>query len=483
MSLLSLYHHLPYPLRCGVASARGHYLNFWRYGDDTDRHVDDILSRETWSAAQWRAWQEEELARLLHGAAKTVPWYRDHWDRRRRNGDRSAIDQLRNWPILEKEDLRQHPRAFLSDSCAPRRMFHVHTSGTSGKPVHIWQSRATVQRQYALMEARWRRWYGLSRHDRWAIIGGQLVAPVRQKAPPYWVWNAGLHQLYMSSYHLSMETAPHYHAALLRNGIRYVWGYSSSLHTLAEGFAAHGLPSPGVAAVITNAEPLLAHQREAIERAFDCPVIETYGMSEAVASASQCEHGRMHLWPESGVLEVLDAGNPVPAGQPGDFVATGLNNVDMPLIRYRTGDRGALADDREPCPCGRSLPRLASVEGRLDDVLYSPDGRRIGRLDPVFKADLPLREAQIVQETLTSLRVRCVPAPGWNAATERTIAQRLRERMGEVDVSFDLVPSIPRGANGKFRAVLCQLSEEQKRRVLREAPREAPSPALNPAAP
>ena len=73
----------------------------------------------------------------------------------------------------------------------------------------------------------------------------------------------------------------------------------------------------------------------------------------------------------------------VPAGETGDFVCTGLFNDEMPLIRYRLGDRGARAPEA-PCPCGRSLAALASVDGRSDDVLYTRDGRSIGRLDPVF---------------------------------------------------------------------------------------------------
>ena len=92
------------------------------------------------------------------------------------------------------------------------------------------------------------------------------------------------------------------------------------------------------------------------------------------------------------MVEVLEAGAPVPAGTVGDLVCTGLLNADMPLVRYRVGDRGALAPADEGCRCGRTLPTLATVEGRVDDVLLTPDGRRIGRLDPVFKADLPVRE-------------------------------------------------------------------------------------------
>lgn len=462
MNAVTLYHRLPYPLRCASASARGLYLRWWRYNASTDQAVAEILSRETWSAAQWQAWTDEELARLLHRAETRVPWYREQWARRRRDGDRRSSELLENWPVLEKSELRANPRAFLADDCRPSRMFGVHTSGTTGTPVHILQSHATVLRQYALMEARWRGWNGISRHDRWATISGQLVTPVTQEKPPYWVWNAGLRQLYMSAYHLSPAAAEHYRAALVQHKVRYIWGYPSGLHALAEDLLARGLSVPGLKVVITVSEPLLDVQRDAIERAFGCPVVESYGMTEAVVSASQCRHGAMHLWPESGVLEVMDGGVPMAAGQAGEFLATGLNNPDMPLIRYRTGDRGALEANSCICACGRTLPRMARVEGRSDDVLYTTDGRRVSRLGSVIKAGAPIREAQIVQETLERLRVRYIPAPEWSEAAEGEILAAIRNRMGEVEVVFERVHQIPRSTNGKFRFMVCALPPDQK---------------------
>jgi phenylacetate-CoA ligase len=116
----------------------------------------------------------------------------------------------------------------------------------------------------------------------------------------------------------------------------------------------------------------------------------------------------------------------------------------MPLIRYCVGDRGALVTAKGPCICGRTLPILASVEGRSDDVLYTSDGRRIGRLDPAFKTDLSLREAQIIQEALGRVRVRYVPAPNFTPEAAHFLVQRLQERMGQVEILLEEVNKIPR---------------------------------------
>jgi phenylacetate-CoA ligase len=332
-------------------------------------------------------------------------------------------------------------------------LFCDHTSGTTGTPLQIWSSGSALREWYALFEARTRKWFGLSRMDRWAILGGQLVVPYSRQKPPLWVWNAGMRQLYMSSYHLSPDLIRHYIGAMHRYRVRYLLGYSSALYELARGVLKQNLERSRLDVVITNAEPLLAHQREAIAAAFGCEVKETYGMAEMVAAASECEHGKLHEWPDAGLIE-----RPIDDGESIKFVCTGLINDAMPLIRYEVGDTGRFSQNT--CSCGRTLPVVSEIEGRNDDLLVTIDGRRIGRLDPVFKSDLPIHEAQIIQKAFKQLVVKLVPDGEFSRRTGELIAARLRERMGEVNVDFEIVKRIPRTANGKLRTVICEVQSD-----------------------
>jgi phenylacetate-CoA ligase len=456
--MLRLYSRLPPTLAPLAASARGYYLRSWRYGADAERLVDEALDREQWTPARWRVWQEDTLARLLHRAATRVPYYRALWAGKSRHGS-GSWENIANWPILTKADVRENPAAFVADDCDIRRMFQEHTSGTTGQSLDLWWSQATVRQWYGLFEARCRRWYGVSRHDRWAILGGQLVARADRNRPPFWVWNAGLNQLYMSSYHLAPDLIPHYLEALRRYEVTYLWGYSSSLYELARAVRDNGARPPRLRVAITNAEPLFPHQRQVIEQAFQCPVRETYGMAEIVADASECEKGILHLWPEVGWVEVLSNGVPATHGR-GELVCTGLLNADMPLIRYRIGDSATVTRHgaERVCPCGRHLPTIASIEGRADDTLVTADGRRVGRLDPVFKSHMPIVEAQIVQDTLDRVTVRYVPARDFTSACAQQVIDEIRARLGPVEVIMEPTARIPRGANGKFRAVISRVA-------------------------
>lgn len=103
---------------------------------------------------------------------------------------------------------------------------------------------------------------------------------------------------------------------------------------------------------------------------------------------------------------------------------------------------------------------FAEIAGRMDDVLVLRDGRRVGRLDPVFKADLKIREAQIVQESFDLVRVRVVPAPGFGPGSVEQIVARLADRLDGVHIEVEEVPWIERTATGKFRAVVSRMHRD-----------------------
>jgi phenylacetate-CoA ligase len=456
-NLIKLYHRLPPPLRNLAASARGYYLNWWRYGKETETLVAEALERERWSAERLKNWQEERLAYILEKAAKDVPYYRDHWARRRQAGDRSAVDQLKNWPILKKTDVRQNPQAFISDDCDPRRMYQEHTSGSTGTPVELWFSREALFSWFSLFEARWRRWHGVTRSHRWGMIGGQQVTPFEQTKPPFWIWNAAFHQLYMSTLHIRPDFLSHYLKAIEQYSLDYLYGYASGIYWLSLQAAQENVQIP-MTVVLTDAEPLYDWQRVVIEKAFACPVRETYGQAEMVCAAGECEHGKMHIWPEIGFNEVVDeAGQLVAPGVVGRLIGTSLTNGNMPLIRYDTTDMAKFAAPNFSCKCGRNLPVVEKIIGRSEDFIVTPDGRRVMLIDIIFSPDMHLLEAQIIQEKINKFKVKVVPTAEWGDADVERICSSIRRRVGNVDVIVDTVPSIERTWSGKFKVMVSKL--------------------------
>ena len=455
-ALLRLYHRLPSPARLLTANLRGLQLRRLRYGPETKGLIAEALERDTWSATRWNAFRDERLVWLLNRAAKQVPFYRIYWENRRRAGDRSSWERIENWPLLRKETVQQHPHAFVAEDCDLRRMIHSQTSGTTGKPLHLWWTRSVTRSWFALFEARVRRWNQVSIQQPWAMMGGQLIVPVRSDRPPFWLKNYAQNQLYLSSFHLSLRNAPAYAAALAAHGPTHMVSYPSSAATLAQLFLQHGLRVDGMRLLITNADYLHDRQREIIGKALGVHVRNTYAMGEMVGAASECSAGSLHLWPEVGWEELLDGNEQLSRGPgQGHFVFTGLLNSDMPLIRYVVGDSGRFSAP-EICSCGRWPARIEAIEGRLSDMIATHDGRRVFWLNSVLYG-LPILEAQIVQETINHLRVCYVPTASFCRADAVTLVNRLRERVGCMKIDLEIVNAVERTASGKVRAVVSKL--------------------------
>jgi phenylacetate-CoA ligase len=366
------------------------------------------------------------------------------------------MDDLRQLPLLEKETVRAEGFRLIPAGFHRKQIVWFHTSGTTGKALEVPISRECFEREYAF---RWLHysWAGIQLSDRIATIAGHPVAETRRLRPPFWMTNYAEKQLLLSSQHLTPATIPHYAAKLRAWGPALIHGYPSSIYLLALGLAERQETGIRPRAIFTASETLLETQRSVIESVFGCKVYNWYGNTEMTANIVECDYGRLHVKPEHSFLEFLDPeGRPARPGELAEIIATGFGNDAFPLIRYRTGDTAILSD--RPCECGRSGPRALSVTGRVEDIIVTPEGRHVGRLDHVFKDSSNVREAQLIQETPDTLVVRIVRREDYGPAETERVTQHLRERLGDrMRFEFQFVDHIPRGANGKFRFVISKV--------------------------
>jgi phenylacetate-CoA ligase len=457
-----VYTRLPVWAQHAAVSTYGLHWYRLRFGPGFRRHVREYARRSRFSAEEWQTWQTTRLREVLSAAADHVPYFRDAWSRQQKAAAREG--RLSELPKLGKQPLRADPWAFARSDRKPRRRLQFHTSGSTGTPcVSIWTVEE-LRRSMALREARSARWAGVSFRRPRATFSGRLVEPDPASRGPFYRFNLVERQVYFSAFHLSPDNAEAYVEALRRHRVAWLTGYAVSSHLLARFILERGLEAPQLAAVITTSEKLTPAMRRTIEAAFRCPVYEEYSTVENVIFASECEHGKLHVSPDAGILEILrDDGTPCEPGEEGEVVATGLLRDYQPLIRFEVGDLAAW--DGEPCPCGRALPILREVMGRIEDVVLTADGRRTVRFHGIF-LDLPnIREGQIVQETLSRIRVRIVPEPGFGPSDAHRMETRVRQRLGaEIDVEVETVERIPRTAAGKFQAVV-SLLERPKREI------------------
>ena len=448
-----VYFRLPAFLQNILLSGYGLKLRRQRYGGVHRAVLAQLLESEHWPAERLAALQLEHLGRVVEHAARTVPLYRE----RLRGVRLTSLDQLADLPMVTKTDLRAPREHITSEHYRGVPLAEIHTGGTTGTPLTVFCDDATLQRNYAFF-ARLRSWARIPDGARVATFAGRTIVPPQRTRPPFWRSNLAANTVLYSSYHLSPETIPLYLEHLGRWQPLLIDSYPSSLEPIARHILARGGSAVRPAAIITSSETLQPEVRDLITAAFHAPVFDHYAGAEMATFVSQCDRGTYHVNPEFGILEVLrDDGRPAAPGETGEVIATGFINPVMPLIRYQTGDL-AIAGTAG-CACGRAFPTIARVLGRMDDVIVTPEGRRVGRLDPVFKAVSSFHEARIVQDGRDHVRVEYV-AEGSLDETERvTFLKELGNRLGpSMRIDLVRVPQIPRTRRGKLRLVVNEMA-------------------------
>jgi phenylacetate-CoA ligase len=453
----TVYYAMPVPLQNLLVSGYGYYLRHKRQPSTYHALRDKIEQSRQWSLADMAGYQAAALQRTLQLCAESVPYYRDRW---RQAGvavaDIQSPADLVRLPVLPKDDARR--RATEMRTASGRAYWTNHTSGSTGTPVVVQLDEESYVLVHALLEAH-ESGCGIAEGDLRATFAGRMVQPADHLGPPFWRYNRALRQLLFSSYHMTDRTLPLYLEELARWQPAELIGYPSAIAILATHILEAGQQGrirPRV--VITNSETLFGWQRQAIEEALGCPVRDYYGSAEAVIFAAQCREGTYHFDPLIGIAEIVDDQNrPVPPGVPGRLLATTLTNRVMPLVRYEVGDLATRADG--PCRCGSSHPGVREIIGREDDVIMTPDGRIVGRIDHIFKGIVGIRECQVIQEAPDLVRLMLVADAGFDAAQEALVRSNAHSRLGNaVRLELLRVESIPRTANGKFRGVVSHLT-------------------------
>lgn len=461
------YHKSPIWSQQLMVAGYGWWWYRRRFGPQFHQLVLEYQERERWSTTQFAAYQLARFQDLLDVSWHS-PYYSNIWSVYQSPRKITSLEDIRRFPVLNKETLRTSARLLLTQDPIPRGTIIQRSSGTTGTPTDIYYTRPFHALELAVPEARNLHWAGVNYRSRRVMLGVRKVARFDQSTPPFWRFSPVENMAYASIYHLSPKYLSAYMDFFRNFHPDVVMGYPSALYTIAAyALEAGDLPKPA-RAVITMSETLLPMYREAIEEAWRCKILDRYGAVEGCMFVGQCEFGRYHISPEVGIIEILDSnGNPCAPGEYGEVICTGLQNTLQPLIRYRVGDVACWSLNQS-CPCGREMPIIEGVEGRFEDMCFTPDGRQMLRFDTVFKGVTNIKEAQVVQEELDLFTVYVVPATGFAEADVHMLQENMRMHVGNVTTQVRLVTQLERSSSGKLRAVICRLPSEKKAMLRRQ---------------
>jgi phenylacetate-CoA ligase len=158
------------------------------------------------------------------------------------------------------------------------------------------------------------------------------------------------------------------------------------------------------------------------------------------------------------LVEVVDdAGKPVFPGEEGRIVVTDLHNAATPFIRYEVGDIGVMAPPGLACSCGRAFPKLQSVDGRLQDVVHTPDGPVSGLYITytMRQFDDWVEGYQVVQDSPDRARVRLLTKSEFTPERLALVEALLRKKLGDsMAIEFERVDELTRRRSGKVALVI-----------------------------
>lgn len=406
--------------------------------------------------------QRKRLHQLLEYANTHVPYYRDLFQEIGFHPLDFATDPtcFRELPLLTKDIVRQNfERLITTDPSRQNIIFKAKTGGTTGEPMRFMQDRIydDYRAAHIFHQMEWSGWQ-LGQPQGWlwghVLAGtgseeGSAVGKLKD-------WIVG--RFRSNAFHLTPESMEQFASQLERHPQTVVWSYVSTMYRFAQ-FVQERDCHINLHAIYTAAEPLYDYQRQFIEDTFDCRVFNSYSSVEIGHIACECDrHNGLHIMTRNCVLEVLRDGQPVPDGEEGEFVLTNLTNWSFPFIRYKIEDGGRKCV--QPCTCGRGLPMLEIVEGRVIDFFQTRDrGRMWGAfVVPMVPTLGKIKQYQIVQKSLDQLVFRIVSDGPIDELKFKEIQKACKIALGDnVEAHIEYVDSLPITPTGKHRYVISEV--------------------------
>ncbi len=418
-----------------------------------------------WSRERIEARRDARVQRIVRHAARHVPHYRDLFGDIGLNArDIRTVADLRTLPLLDRKQVRNEPRRFLSETAhhtLPQR-----TSGSTGTPMEVLHDRSSILANIAYGE-----------REREVVLG--LVGAGFRPRELYVGFEGSnfLKVLEFTTANARLPVRPRRRAVAMTEPVEDIIAaineyephvlttYGSFADELFRRIRAEDIRVALPKVLMYVGETLPTGRRKAIEDEFGIAVLSRYCAVEAFKIAFFCERRTgFHVHEDLCDVQIRrDDGSSAAVGETGEIVLSNLVNFATVLLNYPMGDLGSAS--AAACPCGRNFGLLSQIEGRIEDLITLPDGQVLHprAIWAAFKDDRDILQYQFTQTALRRFELKLVTSdPTAFARASRRAERTLRATLGhEIDLRVDAEPELgrrERGERGKFRAVRSQVS-------------------------
>ncbi|KPK15940.1 MAG: hypothetical protein AMK69_26605 [Nitrospira bacterium SG8_3] len=411
------------------------------------------------------ALRDARLRQIVKYAADTVPYYQNLFRKEGIDPESiKAVHDLQRIPLVEKATVRKNPRLFISTSREGKGSIAFTTSGSTGEPSTIHHDHDSLLANIA---------YGERERAVFSAVFGKRVGIreayiVRPRSTITKVWD------YYRKHTFASSSRPRLLLDVLQpieqivdafNSFRpdILVGYGSYLEALFRTLKFKGTRVHLPRVLFYGAECMTDPGKALIEREFGISVLSMYNAVEAFKIGFLCEAGDgFHLHDDLCHVRIMNAnGKDAPPGDKGQVVISNLVNRGSVLLNYCLGDVASLATGK--CSCGRVLPLLSELEGRVEDILFLSNG---GFVHPravwaVLSKRNEVLKYQLIQHELERFELRLVTVDYQSyQLAEGDILADLRRLLGEsavIECEYDT--ALEPEASGKFRPVMSRYKQ------------------------
>ena len=406
--------------------------------------------------------QRRRLIATVSHVYRHVPYYRETMRRLGLTpGDFATAADLARLPLLERAEVQRDPELFVSDAQPIEQFQSESTGGSLGEPLTVYKDPFSLVQRAALYQragSLHRAIAGRRLGCRTLVIGsvnrptGSPQAVRKLLARTRKVIGAELRVVSIREpVQRAIEEIERFRPHVVCSFGSYMDGLFAQLHESEKRIELPRL-------VVYGGEEMSAGARELISDEFGIPVLSVYGAHEAAWVGFECtEHLGIHLNEDLNPIRIVDdGGREVADGETGEVVISNLVNRGTTLLNYRLGDLARKLP--QSCPCGRNLPLLSFVEGRVGDWVQTPSRGRINgmALRYLVSDEHEVRRYQIVQRSPSLFTIALIAWPGCDRQRlEARLTAKLVDLLGEgTRVEAEFVDDLPRTAAGKTRAVV-----------------------------
>ena len=402
--------------------------------------------------------QAIRMSAMLKHAVENVPFYKDLNGNLELSPD-TIFEDIKNFPIITRKIIAEQTDLLIDPNTPYLRK--LKSGGTTSKRINVLRDKTSLTDRN---DEYFNRILGiypgmtrlvLNRHETHYYADREKEVEFEE--------NKISRTFLVNPTYFGEEKLKKAYQILMKRKPKIIRANSTFVYEFAKAIESNGWETRHVPIIEGCCVTMQPHYITTLERVFGSTVYDVYGATEVNAVSCQCEQrGGMHYVPVSHFLEIMkNNGEEALDGETGELIITSLSHKAMPIIRYQIGDYATFTDDM--CGCGRTLPMLKRIDGRVIETIRSPVGthmtvHEISELLQKLKRTVDFQAIQLSQDSI-ALKLDANSGK-LDAMEEKYIKNRFNEILGySMNMSIEYVNEIKKQPNGKTLRVLSRLEQ------------------------